>query len=35
VGAKVELVTEAGAGHERPSPDTIQRYHAWLKTVLR
>ena len=32
-GAKVELVTEAGAGHQRPGSEAIVRYHAWLKRV--
>ncbi len=29
-GAVVEFVTEPGAGHQRPGPDTLRRYHAWL-----
>jgi predicted esterase len=32
-GARVELVTEAGAGHERPGLEALARYHEWLKTV--
>jgi predicted esterase len=32
-GARVELVTEAGAGHERPGLEALARYHDWLKTV--
>jgi predicted esterase len=32
-GARVELVTEAGAGHQRPGPEALARYHQWLKTV--
>ena len=34
-GAKVEFVTEAGAGHQRPGPEALARYHIWLKTVSR
>ena len=34
-GAKVELVTEEGAGHQRPGPETLKRYHEWLGKVLR
>jgi len=34
-GAKVEFATEPGAGHARPSPETLLRYHAWLKTAIR
>ncbi len=33
-GAKVEFVTEAGAGHQRPGAETIARYRKWLKTVI-
>jgi predicted esterase len=32
-GAEVELVTEAGAGHQRPGPEALRRYHAWLEKV--
>ncbi|MGZ7064744.1 MAG: carboxylesterase family protein, partial [Candidatus Aminicenantales bacterium] len=35
IGAEVELVTEAGAGHQRPGPDTVRRYHEWLKKWAR
>ncbi len=31
VGARVELVTEAGAGHQRPGPEALRRYHEWLR----
>jgi predicted esterase len=31
VGAVVELVTEEGAGHQRPGPEALRRYHDWLK----
>ncbi len=34
-GARVELVTEDCAGHQRPGPETIARYHEWLRKVLR
>jgi predicted esterase len=34
-GAKVELVTEEGAGHQRPGPEALRRYHEWLRQVLR
>jgi predicted esterase len=34
-GAKVEFVTEPGAGHSRPSPETVRRYQEWLAAVLR
>jgi predicted esterase len=34
-GAKVEFVTEPGAGHARPNPETIRRYQEWLAGVLR
>jgi predicted esterase len=34
-GAKVEFITEAGAGHQRPGPEALARYHEWLKTVIR
>jgi len=34
-GAQVEFVTEEGAGHTRPSPETIRRYREWLAAVLR
>jgi predicted esterase len=30
-GARVELVTEEGAGHKRPGPETLRRYHEWLR----
>src|SRR5512140_363957 len=33
IGAEVDLVTEAGAGHQRPGPETLKRYHAWLEKV--
>jgi predicted esterase len=33
IGAKVELVTEPGAGHQRPGPEALKRYHEWLKKV--
>jgi predicted esterase len=33
-GAKVEFVTEAGAGHQRPGPEALARYRQWLKTVI-
>jgi predicted esterase len=33
VGAAVELVTEEGAGHQRPGPDALRRYHEWLRKV--
>lgn len=35
VGAKVELVTEAGAGHQRPGPEALGRYHEWLRAIIR
>jgi len=31
IGAKVELVTEPGAGHQRPGPETLKGYREWLK----
>ncbi len=34
-GAKVEFVTEEGAGHTRPGPETLRSYHEWLRAVLR
>ena len=33
-GARVELVTEDGAGHQRPAPETLFRYRDWLNTVI-
>ena len=33
-GARVEFVTEDGAGHERPAPGALARYRAWLRTVM-
>ncbi|MBZ5589278.1 MAG: prolyl oligopeptidase family serine peptidase [Acidobacteriia bacterium] len=33
-GASVEFVTEAGAGHQRPGPEALARYHTWLRTVM-
>lgn len=33
-GAKVEFVTEPGAGHQRPGPEALRRYQAWLDAVL-
>jgi len=30
-GAKVELVTEAGAGHQRPGVEALARYREWLR----
>jgi predicted esterase len=35
VGARVELVTEAGAGHQKPGPEAVRRYHEWLRTFVR
>jgi predicted esterase len=35
IGAEVELVTEEGAGHQRPGPEALRRYHDWLKKVTR
>lgn len=32
-GASVELVTEAGAGHQRPGPEAIARHRQWLRSV--
>jgi predicted esterase len=32
-GARVDLVTEAGAGHQRPGPEALARYRQWLRTV--
>jgi len=32
-GAKVEFVTEEGAGHQRPGPETLRCYHEWLRRV--
>lgn len=34
-GAAVELVTEEGAGHQRPGSDALQRYHEWLRKITR
>jgi predicted esterase len=34
IGAEVELVTEEGAGHQRPSPETVRRYQEWLKRII-
>ncbi len=34
-GAKVEFVTEPGAGHQRPGAEALRRYQAWLESVLR
>jgi predicted esterase len=34
-GAKVEFVTEPGAGHQRPGPEALRRYREWLAAVLR
>jgi predicted esterase len=34
-GAKVDLVTEPGAGHQRPGPGSLKRYHEWLEKVIR
>ena len=34
-GAKVEFVTEDGAGHQRPGSEALARYHAWLKGILQ
>jgi dipeptidyl aminopeptidase/acylaminoacyl peptidase len=34
-GAKVEFVTEPGAGHQRPGPEALKRYHEWLGNVIR
>jgi predicted esterase len=31
-GATVEFVTEPGAGHQRPGPETLRRFREWLKT---
>ncbi len=33
VGARVELVTEGGAGHQKPGPEAVRRYHDWLKAL--
>jgi len=33
-GAQVELVTEPGAGHTRPGPESLGRYHEWLRNVV-
>jgi predicted esterase len=35
IGADVELVTEEGAGHQRPGPEALRRYHEWLAKVVR
>jgi predicted esterase len=35
IGARADFVTEAGAGHQRPGPEALARYHEWLKTVVR
>jgi predicted esterase len=32
-GAMVELVTEEGAGHQEPGPETLRRYYDWLRKV--
>ena len=34
VGAKVELVVEDNAGHQRPDAETVRRYREWLKKVI-
>ncbi|MGB8958030.1 MAG: prolyl oligopeptidase family serine peptidase, partial [Candidatus Aminicenantales bacterium] len=34
-GAKVEFVTEDGAGHQRPGSEALARYHEWLRKILR
>jgi len=34
-GARIELVAEDGAGHQRPNAETLGRYHEWLKSVLK
>jgi predicted esterase len=34
-GARVTLVTEDGAGHQRPGPEALRRYHDWLAKVVR
>jgi predicted esterase len=34
IGAKVEFVTEGGAGHQRPGPEALARYHQWLRSVV-
>jgi predicted esterase len=34
-GANVEFVTEEGAGHQRPDPGTVRRYHEWLQRISR
>jgi predicted esterase len=35
IGAKVELVIEEGAGHQRPAPESLRRYREWLKAFIR
>jgi predicted esterase len=35
IGADVELATEEGAGHQRPGPEALRRYHEWLAKVVR
>jgi predicted esterase len=34
IGAKVDLVIEEGAGHQRPDPESLRRYREWLKRVI-
>jgi len=33
-GAHVTLVTEEGAGHQRPGPEASRRYHEWLRKIV-
>ena len=33
-GARVTLVTEEGAGHQRPGPEALRRYHEWLRKIV-
>lgn len=34
-GAKVEVRTEAGKGHEQPGPETIEAYRRWLSATWK
>jgi predicted esterase len=34
IGAKVNLVIEDGAGHQRPGPETLKLYREWLRKVI-
>ncbi len=33
-GVKVDLVVEEGAGHQRPSPESLRRYREWLNPLI-